>query len=302
MISQSAWLKFRVQCQDFSRREAVRFISASQPHAGTFINAVPRHAAFRVPTWAYRLQLQRRLGLPLLAATAAVGRRSRHGRLFDSLGDVAAADGESGHQTRHFLVNRAIFDALRRVYGGQARREPDNYYGYSDHRPDIALLVEGNLTALDLKIYDPLGSQPSTADERGAYIGFGNTAEAANARVLGRRERGSDGDGHYNRRTGKGHVAAVPGDYERALQAGVRSVPMLLETFGGFGPGLMGVLRQANEWRQGRLVSSEYDETTWAARNYMTFVAQRISVAAHISLAQEIAEALGLSVAADPRE
>ena len=61
-------------------------------------------------------------------------------------------------------------------------------------------------------------------------------------------------------------------------------------------------LRQANEWRQGRLVSSEYDETTWAARNYMAFVAQRISVAAHISLAQEIAKALGLSVAADPRE
>ena len=105
-----------------------------------------------------------------------------------------------------------------------------------------------------------------------------------------------------NRRTGAGHVAAVTGDYERALQSGVRCVPMLLETFGGFGPGLMGVLRQADDWRQGRLVSSEYDETTWAARNYMAFVAQRISVAAQISMAQEIAEALGLSVAADPRE
>ena len=71
---------------------------------------------------------------------------------------------------------------------------------------------------------------------------------------------------------------------------------MLVETFGGFGPGLMGVLRQASDWRQGRLVSSEYAETTWAARSYMAFVTQRISVAIHISLAQEIAEALGLSV------
>ena len=62
------------------------------------------------------------------------------------------------------------------------------------------------------------------------------------------------------------------------------------------------VLRQADDWRQGRLVSSEYDETTWAARNYMAFAAQRISVAVHIAAAQEIAEALGLSVAADPRE
>jgi len=34
----------------------------------------------------------------------------------------------------------------------------------------------------------------------------------------------------------------------------------------------------------------------------LSAVAQRISVAAQISLAQEIAEALGLSVAADPRE
>ena len=120
--------------------------------------------------------------------------------------------------------------------------------------------------------------------------------------MLGRRERGSEGDGRYNRRTGAGHVAAVTGDYERALQSGVRCVPMLLETFGGFGPGLMSVLKQADDWRQGRLVSSEYDETTCAARNYMAFAAQRISVAAQISLAQEIAEALGLSVAADPRE
>ena len=34
----------------------------------------------------------------------------------------------------------------------------------------------------------------------------------------------------------------------------------------------------------------------------MAFAAQRISVVVHIAAAQEIAEALGLSVAADPRE
>ena len=301
-IHHRSWLKHKLTLQGCSRREAVRFIAVSQPHAGSFLNAVPSRHGFRVPTWCLRLELQRRLGLPLLAATAAVGRRSRHGRLFDALGDVAAADGEGGHQTRHFLTNRAIYDALRRVYGGQARREPGDYYGYSDHRPDVALLVEGTLTALDLKMYNPIGSQPADAGERGGFVAFGNTAEAANARVLGRRERGREGDGAFNRRTGEGHVAPVTGDYERALQAGVRCVPMLVETFGGFGPGLMAVLRQADDWRQGRLVSSEYDETTWAARNYMAFAAQRISVAVHIAAAQEIAEALGLSVAADPRE
>ena len=78
------------------------------------------------------LCLQRRLGLPLLAAAAAAdgARRSRSGKLFDVLGDVAASDGEAGHATRHFLINTSIYDALRRVYGGQLRREPDNYHGY----------------------------------------------------------------------------------------------------------------------------------------------------------------------------
>ena len=66
--------------------------------------------------------------------------------------------------------------------------------------------------------------------------------------------------------------------------------------------GLVKLLQTAAEHRDNALTAAEYDETTWAARNYMAFVAQRISVAAQISMAQEIAEALGLSVAADPRE
>ena len=63
------------------------------------------------------------------------------------------------------------------------------------------------------------------------------------------------------------------------------------------------MLRQADEWRQGRLVSSKYDAMTLArgAQLHVAFVAQRISAAAHVS-AQEIAEALELSDAADPLE
>ena len=65
--------------------------------------------------------------------------------------------------------------------------------------------------------------------------------------------------------------------------------------------GLVDVLHAADAWRQGKLTSSEYDETTWSARKYLLFAMQRISVAAHLAMAQEVAEALGLSVAADPR-
>ena len=91
------------------------------------------------------------------------------------------------------------------------------------------------------------------------------------------------------------------GDYARAIENGVECVPLLVETFGGFGPELVKVFERAAEWRQNKLTSSEYDETTWAARKWLPFVLQQISDAVQLAMAQEIAEALGLSVAADPR-
>ena len=102
---------------------------------------------------------------------------------------------------------------------------------------------------------------------RGGHVAFGNTAEEANAVVLGRRERGTPGQ-QFNRVTGAGYVKGRAGDYARAQASGVTCVPLLVETFGGFGAGLADVLRQAADWRQDRLTSSEYDETTWAARKF----------------------------------
>ena len=63
---------------------------------------------------------------------------------------------------------------------------------------------------------------------------------------------------------------------------------------------LVDALRAAAEWRKNKLTASEYDETTWSARTWIASVTQRLSVAAQLSMAQEVAEALGLSVAADP--
>ena len=55
------------------------------------------------------------------------------------------------------------------------------------------------------------------------------------------------------------------------------------------------------EWRANKLTASECDGTTWSARTWTAFATQRLSVAVQRSAAQEVAEALGLSVAADPR-
>ena len=159
------------------------------------------------------------------------------------------------------------------------------------------------MRAFDLKVLCPVGSVAGEVAQRGAFVAMGNTSEEAAALVRGRLQRGVESDGTFKRVNGTGYVAPKDGAYKRAqAQAcGVDVSEWLVETFGGMSPALYDALREASDWRANKLTSSEYDETTWSARTWMTFVAQRISVAVQLSSAQEVAEALGLSVAADPR-
>ena len=112
---------------------------------------------------------------------------------------------------------------------------------------------------------------------RGGYVAFGNTEAPAHEVVLGWAERGQAADGPFDRRTGGGHVRQKLGDYDRAVGAGVTVVPLLVETFGGCAPPLMSALQRAADWRQNKLTSSEYDETTWSARTSVAVV--RVSAA-----------------------
>ena len=81
-------------------------------------------------------------------------------------------------------------------------------------------------------------------------------------------------------------------DYARAQRAGVAVAPLLIETFGGFGDDLRRLLQEAAAIRSDRLSHDEYDETTWSARTWTTFAAQRISVALQRSAALEILQSL----------
>ena len=80
---------------------------------------------------------------------------------------------------------------------------------------------------------------------------------------------------------------ALPSSRRRSQVA-----PLLVETFGGFGDDLRQLLQEAADVRADRLSSDEYDETTWSARTWSTFVAQRISVALHRATALEILQSL----------
>ena len=240
--------------------------------------------------------------MPLLAAAAAAGEaRSKSGRVFDAYGDVAQNDGVSGHQTRHYLILNAIADAMKRAYGAMAKKEPTNYHDYSDTRPDLTLLVDA-LKAYDLKVLCPVGSEAGDVAQRGAFVGFGNTAEEAAELVRGRLQRGEPADGAFSRISGKGYVAPKNGAYKRAQACGVDALELLVETFGGFGAGLVKLLQTAAEHRDNALTAAEYDETTWAARSWSVFAAQRMSCALARAVAQAIAHELQLSTARDTRD
>ena len=95
---------------------------------------------------------------------------------------------------------------------------------------------------------------------------------------------------------------ASPRRGARALRAGCRVVPLLVETLGGMGPELTALLRELADERQNRLTAGEHDDTTWSARTWLSFSTQRLSVAIHRAAALEIGRALGLSTFEDPRE
>ena len=118
---------------------------------------------------------------------------------------------------------------------------------------------------------------------------------------MGLRERGVPADGPFRRDTGTGHVQQRDGDYARALALGCEVCTLLFETYGGFGPEVVDLIRRLAAERQNRLTTGEYDLTSWSARSWTTFTNQKLSVAVHMATAHEIAQAFGISTAVDPR-
>jgi hypothetical protein len=299
VVHHAAWFDLLLRLrQSAPRREAARLIAVSQPYAGAFLNAVPKYHAFQIASPLLRIAVQRRLGLPVSEVATATGRRSRHGLQFDALGDVAQNDGREGHAHRHFLVLEAIVDALRRVMGrGAVEKEPSDYKEYSDHRPDMNT-EWGGFKMWDLKLLDVMGSSPGESlPQRAAAVGFGATAPHARALVRGREARGVPGT-VFNPMTGRGWVSPKAGDYARPIRAGLEAREMVVETFGGLDPNVVGLVQEAAEQRQNRLTHAEFErEATWATRKYVPFVMQRISIAVQIAAASEIRQALGRGLA-----
>ena len=188
------------------------------------------------------------------------------------------------------------------MWGAAVEYEPKDYKDYSDGRPDVAIHKPGGLWLGDVKVKDPLGSRPAAVDARGAYVAFGDTAPGARLEVLGLEQRGQPSDPPFSRLTGAGYVAPVTAPYDRARRNGVTVAPLLFETFLGWGPGAVELLQEAVEARGNKLRGSEYDATTWSARTWMGFTAQRVSCALARAVAWELASAMELTRVRDARD
>ena len=207
VVHHANWLALWDELVNSSRREAVRFISVSQAHAGDFLNAVPNRQAFRVPTWAMRTAVQRRLGLPLTAALAASSGgvcRTARGGVHDTLGDSAQNVGRAGHAHRHRELLEQLTKCLREAWGSIVEMEPTSHLPYSDnYRPDVTLNIPSRRIIGELKLVDPLSSNATRVERRGAFVPYGNTMPGQRAAVYGRAERGAKGDRDFDPATGQ---------------------------------------------------------------------------------------------------
>ena len=292
---------------EFVQREAVRFIAASQPHAGDVLNAIPMRSEFRVPSWAMRVIVQRRLGLPLdeCLARGAPTCTARGGKVQDPMGDAASNIGRAGHNQRHAAVLRRLVQCMQSVWGKLVEMEPQDHLGYSnDYRPDLTargLGAGGKRLVGDVKFKDPLSSNPEDIKRRGCFVGFGCTEPGTRAAMYGLEQRGEKGDGDFRPGDGGGYVAPKKADYSHLLSRGDSDLQMLLfETFGGWSVPVVRLFNKMRDKVRDKLSKKQYDdEVSWTTRTWSSLMAQRMSVALHMAAAWEIARELSLAGAED---
>ena len=296
-----------LQLPGVARQEAVRFVAVSQYQAGAFLNAVPSRRDFRIPTWALRVAVQRRLGLPLDEALArgAPTCSARGGKVQDPLGDAASNIGRLGHCGRHNSLLAALAKVMRSVWGMLVEVEPRDHLGYSnDYRPDVSVAGAGRSRSRlvgDVKFKDSLSSNPEDVGQRGAFVGLGNTEPGTSADVFGLEQRGAVGDGDFRPSDGGGYVAYKKADYAHALSRSDTDVQMyLFETFGGWCNAAKRLFHQMKDKVRNKLSKRQHeDEASWSTRSWLSLQAQRMSVALQLAAAEEIATELRLAAASE---
>ena len=173
-------------------REAIRFVAVSQEGAGAFLNAIPMRDDMKMETWAMRITVQRRLGLPLDVACQAVeaGKKAPNGKPHEELGDAAMVNPRAKHATRHKYLLKRLVKTLRSAWGMLIEMEPTAHLSYSNPKqPDVAAanIGKGHVRLVgDLKLTSSLACKGGDRlGWKGAFVAFGNTERALLDLVLG---------------------------------------------------------------------------------------------------------------------
>jgi hypothetical protein len=116
----------------------------------------------------------------------------------------------------------------------------------------------------DVELFYPLGGETAKVERHGALASFANTLPVAKRKMFGLAANKDDRAATFNRSTGVGSWEAFSGDYDVAIRRGCEVQPLLFETFGGFSPGVMDLLRRLEHLRSGRLTPAEYRDASWS--------------------------------------
>ena len=299
-------------------REAIRFVAVSQEGAGAFLNAIPMRDDMKMETWAMRITVQRRLGLPLDVACQAVeaGKKSPNGKPHEELGDAAMVNPRAKHATRHKYLLKRLVKTLRSAWGMLIEMEPTAHLSYSNPKqPDVAAanIGKGHVRLVgDLKLTSSLTCKGGDRlGWKGAFVAFGNTERALLDLVLGHAawpRPGGGGEGGREAEDAEAEAAAAEeeegesegeaeagapvtaryekGDYRFAREKNCDLRLLDFETFGGFGDGVRKILRQAADQLSNKLSHAQHlDEVTWTTKNWHGLQMQRLSVVLHTAVA-----------------
>ena len=158
------------------------------------------------------------------------------------------------------------------------KTDPETYKIYNDGC--VVDLAEeqmgkgGGDLCVEVKAWDSISKSALSAAKFGHTHAFANTEEKAIKEVLGVSER--EGDARFAPTTGTGAIAAVKGDYHDAIHTKRTTVVLLLHNiFGGFAPWAVRHLKAL----AARKIDDRTEYESWAAADFPTYHAQRISAA-----------------------
>jgi len=299
------------------RREAKRFISASQTGAGEFLRVASDDAIRGSTITSSNLltAIQYRCGAFLTALAPVLDemtRRGVHVGQSDRLGDTAI--NEANATTRHNAVNRCIYNARAAVATStvrlgdkgstmQSRMEASRRFEMYNkgHVPDI-IEIDAVDTLYEVKCWTPIrkfqalghGSTKkggAVSTNEGSHIAFGGTAESARHLTLGCKQRGTADQAPFDHATGGGHVAGHAGHYADALAKGRQVVLIVIETTGAVHPDAVGMLYawHAETRAEGCIDRTVYGTSRTATTSFFTHHLRLISLAAVIGAALPVA-------------